>query len=148
MEINMSFKDTVALTGKLTITLNGETVQEIRNLVVTVGKNWIAQRMQGVSLGVMSHMAIGTGSTAAAAGDTALGTEIARVALNVSGGVVAAAVITFECTYAAGVGTGAITEAGVLNANSAGDMLARTVFATINKGAADSMTISWDVTVS
>ncbi len=144
----MSFKDTVALTGKLTITLNGETVQEIRNLVVTVGKNWIAQRMQGVSLGVMSHMAIGTGSTAAAAGDTALGTEIARVALNVSGGVVAAAVITFECTYAAGVGTGAITEAGVLNANSAGDMLARTVFATINKGAADSMTISWDVTVS
>ena len=58
------------------------------------------------------------------------------------------AMITFEETYAAGVGTGAITEAGIFNDPTTGTMLARTVFATVNKGAADVMTISWDVTIS
>ncbi len=85
----MSFRDTVALKGKLTITLNGEVVQEIKNLVVTAGKGWIADRMQGVTAGVMTHMAIGTGTTAADVAQTALVTEVARVALGTSGGVVA-----------------------------------------------------------
>jgi len=144
----MSFHDTVALKGKLTISLNGTVVQETDNLVVTAGKNWIAQRMQGTSLGVMTHMAVGTGTTAAAVGNTALVTEVSRVALTTSGGVVAAAVITFTTTYAAGVATAALTEAGIFNAASGGTMLARTVFSVINKAAADSMTISWDVTIS
>lgn len=148
METIMSFHDTVALKGKLTISLNGTVVQETDNLVVTAGKNWIAQRMQGTSLGVMTHMAVGTGTTAAAVGNTALVTEVSRVALTTSGGVVAAAVITFAATYAAGVATAALTEAGIFNAASGGTMLARTVFSVINKAAADSMTISWDVTIS
>jgi hypothetical protein len=148
MEITMSFQDTVALKGKLTITLNGAIVQEIKNLVVTAGKGWIADRMQGVSEDVMSHMAVGTGTSAAVIGDTTLGTEVARVALGTSGGVVAGAVITFETTYAAGVATAALTEAGIFNDPTTGTMLARTVFATVNKGASDSMTISWDVTIS
>ena len=148
METIMSFHDTVALKGKLTILLNGTVVQETDNLVVTAGKNWIAQRMQGTSLGVMTHMAVGTGTTAAAIGNTALVTEVSRVALTTSGGVVAAAVITFATTYAAGVATAALTEAGIFNAASGGTMLARTVFSVINKAAADSMTISWDVTIS
>ena len=42
----------------------------------------------------------------------------------------------------------AITEAGVFNANSSGTMLCRTVFAAVNKGELDTMTISWDVTIS
>ena len=144
----MSFHDTVALKGKLTILLNGTVVQETDNLVVTAGKNWIAQRMQRTSLGVMTHMAVGTGTTAAAVGNTALVTEVSRVALTTSGGVVAAAVITFATTYAAGVATAALTEAGIFNAASGGTMLARTVFSVINKAAVDSMTISWDVTIS
>ena len=148
METIMSFHDTVALKGKLTISLNGTVVQETDNLVVTAGKNWIAQRMQGTSLGVMTHMAVGTGTSAAAVGNTALVTEVSRVALTTSGGVVAAAVITIAATYAAGVATAALTEAGIFNAASGGTMLARTVFSVINKAAADSMTISWDVTIS
>lgn len=144
----MSFHDTVTLKGKLTITLNGGVVREIDNLVVTAGKGWIAQRMQGVTAGVMTHMAVGTGTAAAVIGDTALGTEVARNTLGTSGGVVAGSVITFEATYAAGTATAALTEAGIFNAASAGTMLARTVYPTVNKGAADSMTISWDVTIS
>ena len=132
--------------GRLTIALNGEVVQEVDNLVVTAGKGFVASRMAGTSANVMSHMAIGTGSTAAAAGDTALGNEAARTALtstNVSG-----AVVTYVDTFAAGTGTGAITEAAILNASSGGTMLCRTVFSVVNKGASDSMTITWTVTAS
>ena len=107
--------------GHLTIALNGEVVQEVDNLVVTAGKGFVASRMAGTSANVMSHMAIGTGSTAASASDTALGSEAARTALtstNVSG-----AVVTYVDTFAAGTGTGAITEAAILNASSGGTML-------------------------
>jgi len=142
------FKDKVKVTGNLEISLNGKVVRKIKNLVVTAGKEWIASRMQGVADSVMTHMAIGTGSTAAVIGDTTLETELARGALTVSGGSVAGAVITFATTYAAGTGTGAITEAGIFNDATVGDMLARTVFSVVNKGAADSMTLNWSVTIS
>lgn len=150
----MDKNDSVALTGQLTISLNGEIVKTVKNLVVTAGKNWVASRMQGVSDGVMTHMGIGTGTTAAAAGDTTLGTEAARVALTTSGGAVTTNVITFTATIPADTpnvtapATAAITEAGVFNASSSGTMLCRTVFAAVNKGALDTMTISWDVTIS
>jgi len=137
--------DRFALTGALTIAVNNEVVQETNNLVVTAGKEWVADRMNNVNT-VMTHMAVGTGSTAAAAGDTGLGTELNRSAL--SGTIVTANVIEYSCTWAAGDGTGAITEAGIFDAATSGDMLARTVFSVVNKGAADSMTITWSITVS
>ncbi|MBT4123249.1 MAG: hypothetical protein HOE35_04880 [Candidatus Ruthia sp.] len=139
--------DNFALTGALTIAVNEEVVQETHNLVVTAGKNWVADRMADANA-VMSHMAIGTGTTAAAAGDTALGTQLDRNALTTSGGVVSGNTITYASTWAAGDGTGAVTEAGIFDASSGGDMLARTVFSVVNKGAADSMTITWTITVS
>ena len=147
-------KDSVNLTGALQIAINGEIVEEINNLVVTAGKDWVASRMQGVTDAVMSHMAIGTGTTAAAAGDTTLETESARVALTVAGGVVSTNTITFTCTFAADVpdvtapATAPITEAGVFNAASSGTMCARTVFPVINKGESDTMTITWVITIS
>jgi len=81
-------------------------------------------------------------------GDTALVTEADRNTLTIDGGVVATNTIQYACTWAANDGTGAITEAGIFNASSAGDMFARTKFAVVNKGAADSMTITWTITVS
>tara|TARA_B110000881_G_C18536453_1_gene496073 strand:- start:241 stop:675 length:435 start_codon:yes stop_codon:yes gene_type:complete len=144
----MNTNDKVSLTGKLAISLNGTVVQEVDNMVVTAGKNWIASRMNAASAGVMTHMAVGTGTTAAALANTTLVTELARQVLTTSGGTVAGAVVTFATTYAAGTATGAITEAAILNASSAGTMLARTVFSVVNKGALDTMTISWAVTIS
>ena len=149
----MNTQDGIALTGKLTISLNDEIVQETENLVVTAGKEWVAARMKDTST-VMTHMGIGTSTTAAAIGQTALVTEVARTALTTSGGTVAGAVITFATTVPADTpdvtapATAAITEAGIFNANSAGTMLARTVFSAVNKGELDTMTISWAVTIS
>lgn len=138
--------DPLKLKGKLVIRKNDEVVLEVDNLVVTAGKQFVASRMGGASSAVMSHMAIGTGNTAAAAGDTTLQTENARVAL--TSAVVTGADIVYTATFPAGTGTGTITEAGVLNNSLGGTLLARTVFSAINKGASDSITIAWTVTVS
>ena len=144
----MSVQDTVILTGKLSISLNGELVREDKNLVVTAGKTWIAARMKDTST-VMTHMGVGTGTTAAVIANTDLQTITgARLALTVSGGTPVANVITYAATFPAGAHTAAITEAAIFTAVSSGTMLARTVFTVVNKGALDSMTISWDVTIS
>ena len=137
--------DGLKLTGKLSIAINDEVVQEVPNLVVTAGKNYVADRIKNNST-VMSHMAIGTGTAAAAAGNTALGSEQARTAFTSS--TVTDNEIVYVDTFAAGTGTGAITEAGIFNASSGGTMLCRTVFSVVNKGASDAMTITWTVTVS
>ena len=137
--------DDLKLTGALTIALNDEIVQETENLVVTAGKNWVADRMNNANT-VMTHMAVGTGTTAAAAGNTTLVTENDRNALTST--TVTANAVAYVATWAAGDGTAALTEAGLFDAASAGDMLARTVFSVVNKGAADSMIITWTITVS
>ena len=85
-------------------------------------------------------------ATAAAAGNTALGTEAARQALTST--TVTSNAVAYVASFAAGTGTGAVTEAGLLNASSGGTLLCRTVFSVVNKGANDSMTVTWTVTVS
>ena len=142
----MDFNSPLAMKGRLTIAINDEVVQEVDNLVVTTGKGYVASRMKDASATAMSHMAIGTGSSAAAAGDTALGSESARVALTST--TVSGADVVYVATVGAGVGTATLTEAAILNASSSGTMLCRTVYGTITKGASDSMTITWTVTAS
>ena len=138
-------------TGKLTVEIKnkqGEVIdiREVKNLVVDDGLEYIASRMKDATATAMSHMAIGTGSSAAAASDNALGTEAARVALTST--TVTANAVAYVASFGAGTGTGAITEAGILNAASSGTLLCRTVFSVVNKGASDSMTITWTVTIS
>jgi hypothetical protein len=140
--------DQISLKGALTITKNGEVIREIDNLVVTAGKELLASRLAGNSGSVISYMAVGTGTTAAAVGNTTLATELDRNALSVNGGTASGAGVTYATTWLAGDATGALTEAGLFTASSGGTMLARTVFAAVNKGADDLVTISWTVTVS
>lgn len=144
-------KDSSKVTGSVNVVVRGEngTVKQeftVPNLVVDSGLDFIASRMEGTTDAVMSHMALGTDNTSAASGDTTLGTEVARVAL--TSGVASSNSITYIATFPAGTGTGALTEAGVFNDPTTGDMLCRTVFAVINKGASDSMTVTWTVTIS
>jgi hypothetical protein len=140
------FESNLTLTGTLSISLNGEVVKEVPNLVVTTGKNYVASRMKDATATAMSHMAVGTGSTAAAAADTALGSEAARVALTST--TVSTNTVSYVASFPAGTGTASLTEAGLLNASSSGTMLCRTVFAVVSKGASDVMTITWVITAS
>jgi len=143
--------DLIKVRGELKLTLSspqGNVKQEIivPNLVVTTGKNLIASRLKDTTDAAMTHMAIGTGSTAAAAGNTALGSEAGRVALTST--TVTNNNVAYVASFGAGTGTGAITEAGLLNASSSGTLLCRTVFSVINKGANDTLGITWTVTIS
>ena len=148
-----TINETLKATGKVFVTVtgaNGEVKQqfEVPNLVVTTGKNHIAAKIAATtnSPAAMTHMAIGTSSTAPAASDTTLGTETGRVSL--SGSVVSTNTITYTATFPAGTGSGVITEAGIFNASTAGTMLCRTTFPAVNKQAGDSIAVTWDVTVS
>lgn len=144
-------KDTSKVTGMVNVVVrdeDGAIKQEftVPNLVVDTGLDYIASRMASAGDTVMSHMAVGTDNTAADAGDTALGTEAARQAL--TSATVTDNAVAYVATFAAGTGTGSLTEAAILNAASGGTMLCRTVFSVINKGASDSMTVTWTVTIS
>jgi hypothetical protein len=122
-------------------------VDQVSNLVVTAGKNHIADQLSSApGQGAMSHMALGTGSAAPAAGDTALGAEIDRNAL--TSRTDAGNVVTYVGNWAAGDATNAaIAEAGIFNAAAAGTMLARATFTAINKGAGDTLQVTWTVTI-
>ena len=116
------------------------------NVVVSDGLDYITSRMKDATATAMSHMAVGSDNTAAASGDTALGSELGRVALTST--TVSSNTITYVGDFPAGTGTGAVVEAGILNAASAGDLLCRTVFSVVNKAAADTLKITWTLTVS
>lgn len=115
----------------------------IRNTVTTAGKNGAAdQILASPTLGKPTHMAIGTGTPAA----TLLGAEIDRNALTSK--TRSGAVVTMVGDWAAGDGTGAITEAGlfdVVTANTV-NMWCSQSFAVINKGASDTLSITWTLT--
>jgi hypothetical protein len=122
-------------------------VEEESNLIVTTGVNAIVDRLlASPSLGVPTHMAIGTGGTSPAAGQTTLTTELDRNALTSK--TRSGAVLTMVGDWAAGDGTGAITEAGVFDASSSGNMYSRALFSTINKAAGDTLQITWTYTLS
>lgn len=120
--------------------------QEVKNLVVTTGKNLIASRLVGTASNVISHMAVGTGTTAPAAGDTTLVTELTRVAI--SSGTASGNVATYVATFAPGVGTGSINECGLFNASTAGTMLARSTSVIVTKGALDTLALTWTITIN
>ena len=144
--------DELKVTGSVNVVINDESGKQkenftIPNLVVDTGLAYIASRMKDATATAMTHMTVGTGSTAAAAGNTALETQLgSRVALTST--TVTSNSIAYVASFGAGVATGALTEAGIFNASTSGTMLCRTVFAVINKGASDTMTITWTITIS
>jgi hypothetical protein len=145
------FTESINVKGNLEVILldesgNQKDCRKVNNLVVAVGKDTIASRMVGNTTAIMSHMAVGSSNTAATTSQTALGAELGRVVLDSTSR--ASNTITYIATFPAGTGTGAITEAGILNASSSGNLLCRTVFGVVTKGAGDTVVITWNVTVA
>jgi len=146
-------KEKMKATGKVDIIIRDsegriKDERHISNLVVDTGLDFIASRMAGTSEAVMSHMEVGTDNTAAAAGDTTLGAAVAASRTVLTSTTVTDNAVAYVATFGAGVGGGALTEAGIFNDSSAGTMLCRTVYSVVNKGASDSMTITWTITIS
>ena len=138
-------------TGDVTLILrdadgNIKSKQEFHNLVVSTGCNLIASQLNEESIAKPSHMAIGSGTAEPKKSDRALGSELARKDfIRTSRND---ATVTYVATFGPTEGTGAVTEVGIFNASSAGDMLNRATFAVVNKAPTDSLEITWAVTIN
>ncbi len=145
--------ETMQLQGAMTLIVRRasgdiETVHK-DNIIVNVGFDFIADAI-GKSASrpsVMGFIALGTGTTAAAASQSALVSELDRNAAT-DAHTVGTKAFSFTAEFPPGDGTGAITEAGVFNAASGGIMLDRVVFPVVNKGADDSLTAVFTFTMS
>jgi hypothetical protein len=131
------------------------TSKVFKNLVVDAGKAGAASRINGSGgEAVFDRIGAGTGATAPAAGDTALGAEkdeaggattthksatVSRVTTTVTNDT-AQDVVTFN--YTASV---AVTESGVFNAATAGTMLCRQTFTAVNVVNGDSLQFTWKI---
>lgn len=146
-------EEKMKLTGHIKFDLfnyKGELKQheEVKNVVVTIGKTYLATWLtQATQSGYfMRYLALGEGTTPATVSDTALDSTLStRVAGTLSN---ASNVWQNQATFGPGVDTGAITEAGIFDAASGGTMLARQVFAVINKDVNDSLQVTWQITIS
>jgi len=132
---------------------NIKDVRSGRNLITNVGKAQIAGLINGVVTSPFKYIAIGTGTTPPAANNTALEAEkrrkladsVSRATTNVSNDT---AVIT--ATFSGYTGTEAITESGVFDAASGGNMLCRQTFSAVNVNwdAGDSLQVTWKIVVT
>ena len=140
----------VGLRANVTIevTESGRVVQTIRkhNLVVLDGRDLICSRLVGSTAGALDYLAAGTGSTAVASGDSALGTEVYRDQITkttlYAGQGKLQAKHYIGTTYANG---NTITEAGLFNASSGGTMAARVVHDAITKTSSVAITYTWEI---
>jgi len=115
-----------------------------KNTVTTAGKNGSAdQILAAPSLAKPGWMAVGTGSP----GANALGSEIGSSRVALSSKTRSNAIITMVASWNPGTGTGNITEVGVFDASSSGNMwLSATGFTTVPKTAADTLEVTWTLT--
>lgn len=120
--------------------------RNIDNVVVTVGKTylaaWLAAASQAGSF--MSWIGLGSGTNAANSADTDIQTPLDD---RLQGVLTSNSnVWTNTCEFGAGESTGAVAEAGLFSAVTAGTMFARQTFTAVPKGADDTLELVWTVT--
>jgi len=138
----------------------GEVTQyaESDNLVVAVGNDCMGDLVFGTTLGtacgLFDFIAIGTGSTAPVEGNTAMETPIggcARVQDATVAGDTATPgeiTVTIESTFSgATCASAGISEAGVFDALTTGNLMARSLLGPVTLGAADSLTVTYNIKI-
>jgi hypothetical protein len=131
--------------------------EEGENMIVTSGLQWIARRCSQDTVtttnALMNWMELGSSATTVATGDVTLNaylTSRTSATISLVSTTVVNDTVQYVATFGAAVGTGAVQEAGVFNAsgNNVVTMLNRIVFSVINKGASDTLTITWKVKIA
>ena len=120
-------------------------VRTVHNTVTNAGKYGAAdQILASPSLTKPGWMEVGTGT----GGTTKLNTYVAGSRTALDSKTRSDAVVTMICTFGAGVGTGALTEAGIFDVvtQDTVNMWCYATFAAINKAAGDSLVITWTLT--
>lgn len=127
-----------------------KTERIIRNIIVDDGFDFLCENIGDADQNAkMGYVAVGDFSTVTGAASSTLSSELKRVTgyYDHTGGT---KILTISGTFSAGQGTGSISDAGVFNSATAGQgtMLCRQAFAEINKGADDSLDLTWTLTLS
>lgn len=143
--------DTVWLAANVLVVVQDATTgaemtrQEQHNLVVNAGLNLIRDLLDGDAVAGITHFAVGTGTTAVTASDTALVTEVSRAA--VAGRTSNAQQLVVSYYLPSGTANGnTLAEAGIFNAASGGTMFARVKLSpTIVKTASIAVTFTWTI---
>lgn len=143
---NVKMKDAIILTVR-----HKDGSVEVRrkdNLILTSGFDFICNAIANPTRpALMGYTAVGTGTTAVSSTQTSLVSELARKVATYTH-TANSKVFTLTTTFAEGEATGAITEAGICNAASGGTFLDRVTFAVINKATDDTMTTTFQFTLS
>jgi hypothetical protein len=117
--------------------------ETVDNAFTTAGKNALVdQFLASPTLNKPTHMALGSGSPAANALGSQLGTRN-TITKSRSGNV-----LTMVGSFAPGEATGAVTEAGVFDAATSGNMFNSGTFSVINKSATMTLEITWTLTIN
>lgn len=140
-KVNVQIQLWEAATGRLLRTVRRH------NLVVSAGRNLLRDFLNGDAVSGLTHFAIGTGTTPAAAGDIALQAEILRDVITKKTKDVAKLTVQYYLSSTQANGS-ALAEAGLFNAAVGGTMYARVTHAVINKTASLAVTYTWDLTFS
>lgn len=145
--------EAIKLKGTFTAVLkkaNGEIETHRKdNIILNVGFDFIANAIGATSSrpAVMSYTAVGTGNDVTDATQTELISELTRKSAQYQH-TAGTKVFTFTTEFIAGEATGAITEAGICNAESDGIFLDRVTFDVINKAADDELTTNFQFTLA
>jgi len=141
----VEYKDGIKVRGFITAIVRNKygvlmDYREIRNLIVDDGFAGVASRINGDGAeAVFTTLAVGVGTTSAAAGDATLESEITTDGLERGASTVGRETdsatndtATFDKTFTV-TGTKAVTEIGILNNVAAGGtLMGRQVFGAIN----------------
>lgn len=121
------------------------------NTVVTAGRRWVFENIYSggpASAQVLSHLAVGTSTTAPATSDSALGNESLRIAIGTfttSNLTSSTPNMRFEASFATNQANTTLGEVGLFNSSSSGTLFARATFSTIDKTTSNTLSISYTV---
>ena len=125
--------------------------QKINNVIVTAGRRWVLQQINSQDIATaqsIGYMGVGTGTTAPATSDSALGSETTRKAI----GTFTTSNLTSNppswlavMSLATNEGNTTLGEVALFNSSSAGTVLGRATFTTVNKTTSNTLTLSYTV---
>jgi len=122
--------------------------REYDNTITVLHDATIADRMAGGTDALVDYTGVGTTSGGKSTASTALEAQVARVQndSNTQGAGADDNDVVHVSTFPAGTGTGALIEAGLFTGAADATLSAYQDFSVINKGAGDTLTVTWTVT--
>jgi len=150
IDMGKNYKEEILINCNMKIELfdkdgNIKEIRNVHNTVTTAGKNGVMDQVLGTpTLSKPGWMELGTGSPSG----TLLGAYISGSRVALTSKLRTNNVVTMIGDWIAGVGTGAITEAGVFDiiTENTVNMWMSSSFAVVNKGASDVLQITWTLT--